>query len=157
MINHTESSSFVRYFGSIIHKSGKYNFKKLHRFAKNHLKKTFKLEELPFLFHEISSADFKREHLGLVCLRSLLNKGNSSLVQKVMDAHLIPKLISFLERDNSPELQINSAWVLTKLASKGTYEQIISVIDFGKILESMVRLLNTNNSNVLIAVNFLIL
>jgi hypothetical protein len=62
-------------------------------------------------------------------------------VQPIIDANLVPRLITFMSDDSFPHLQLESAWALTNVAS-GTSIQTQAIIDKGgiplfvKLLES---------------------
>ena len=81
-------------------------------------------------------------------MKKLLPEKKSLLVQMVIDRNLIPSLIDDLVKDDFPQLQIESALVLTKMFHVGTFEQAL-VFDMESILPLMIKLLNSSNSEVL--------
>jgi len=50
----------------------------------------------------------------------------------VIDANLVPRLIEFMQKEELPHLQLESAWALTNVAS-GTTQQTQTIIDKGGI------------------------
>ena len=143
-----ELSSFRKNLEALIKTNDYSSIGKLDDFVEEYLIKTFTFQDLPFLFDEIISADFKRQHLGLICMKKLLPEKKSLLVQMVIDRNLIPSLIDDLVKDDFPQLQIESALVLTKMFHVGTFEQAL-VFDMESILPLMIKLLNSSNSEVL--------
>eukprot|EP00752_Nemacystus_decipiens_P003987 g3652.t1 len=69
------------------------------------------------------------------------NAAYVKVVQEVVDAGAVPNLVEFLQHDDDPVLQFDSAWVLTKIAS-GTSDQTKAVIENGAV-PNFVRLINS--------------
>lgn len=96
------------------------------------LKKTYTMEEFPYLVEAILSKDIHRQHLGVIGLRKILSIEEGPPIQPVIDANLVPRLIEFMQREDLPHLQLESAWALTNVAS-GTTQQTQTIIDKGGI------------------------
>ena len=144
-----DSTSFRNDFEAIIQKSHDTDILEIYNINNECLIKSFKYEDLPFLFDELTSIDFKRKYLGLLHLEDLLEEPENDglLINKLIDVHFIPKLIDFLESDEFPELQLESAWVLRNIIFKATNEQIICLIDFMRILQALIKLSNSNSDS----------
>ena len=146
---HVQSSEFRNTFETILQTMDDSNFEQSLYFSRFSLKKLFN----PCLFHEIVSNNKKRQTLGLICLRNFLFQEIDGPVQKIIDENLVPKLVEFLEKDEYPYLQIESAKVLNGIICLATTEQIQTLIDFVNLLPPiMIKLLNSSNFDVTMAV-----
>ena len=96
------------------------------------LKKTYTMEDFPFLVDSIFSKDVQKQHMGVIGLRKILSIEESPPIQLVIDANLVPRFIEFLQNEELPHLQLESAWALTNVAS-GTTQQTQTIIDKGGI------------------------
>lgn len=78
--------------------------------------------------------------------RKLLSRGKNPPIQEVIDCGVVPTFVNYLRLDDQPNLQFESAWVLTNIAS-GSSLQTKVVIDNGGI-PIFVRLLGSTSSDV---------
>lgn len=67
-------------------------------------------------------------------------------IQEVIDAGAVPKFLEFLQRDHDPTLQLESAWVLTMIAS-GASDHTQIVVEKGAV-PIFVRLLMSPDDDI---------
>lgn len=96
---------------------------------------------LPLAFNLIFSDSLKDKTLGARYLRLYLSQNYSYSLQELIDSGVIPILIDFTTQFNCPELQYESAWSLSNIAS-GDIEHTKILIDKG-IVPKIVDLLNS--------------
>ena len=70
-----------------------------------------------------------------------------ALIQKVIDAGIIPKLIRILQTTDQ-ELQYEAEWCLTNIIAAGTETQIKSTIEHDVVLHS-IELLSSSSKKVM--------
>ena len=104
-------------------------------------KKIFVLEDLPRLFEEIRSMDLRKQHLGVIGLRKLLENPNQLPIQQIIEANIVPYLIEILKMNNFPYLKYEIAWILTNL-SMGNASHVQNIVDNGGII-SLIKLLDS--------------
>ena len=63
-------------------------------------------------------------------LRKILQEGDKTLIQKVIDLNLVPVLIQLMGDINEPHLVLESSWCVVNLAL-GDYKQVESMISNG--------------------------
>lgn len=95
-------------------------------------KTPFNLSNLQELSEAITSSDIIQQHYAVIGIRRILSLVDDPPIQPIIDCGLIPKLIEFMNQDEYPQLQLESAWALANVAS-GTYAQCQSIIDKGVI------------------------
>lgn len=78
--------------------------------------------------------------------RRLLSRQQDPPIQAVIDTGIVPKLIEFLRRDQTPQLQFEAAWTLTNIAS-GNSDQTQTVVQAGAV-PVFVQLLSTPSLDV---------
>ncbi|XP_046443845.1 importin subunit alpha-5-like isoform X3 [Daphnia pulex] len=80
----------------------------------------------------IHSGDEKMEITATHAARQILSKERNPPIDIFIDANVIPKLVEFLSRVKHPDLQFESAWALTSIAS-GTSDQTKVVVSAGAV------------------------
>ncbi|CAN0072366.1 unnamed protein product [Discosporangium mesarthrocarpum] len=105
-----------------------------------------RLEQLPQLVIGVQSPDPNVQLETTTAFRKLLSIERNPPIQNVIEAGVVPKFVEFLQRDDNPALQFESAWALTNIAS-GTSDHTRVVIDKGAV-PIFVRLLMSPNDDV---------
>ncbi|KAJ6243067.1 importin alpha [Anaeramoeba flamelloides] len=106
------------------------------------------LERLPEISSQLSDPNCTNK-LELVHDLRIMISGDEEdpPIDELIDSMCVAYLLEFLEDDNDPELQFESAWVLTNVAS-GNSLQTQFLVDFQGI-PAFIRLLSSPNENVL--------
>jgi len=110
------------------------------------LKQPFTLSDFPELVEKVNSDDLLSQHYGIIGFRKLLSIEGDPPIDIVIQANLIPRFISFLERDDQPHLQMEAAWALTNVAS-GKSEHVAFVVNYG-IVSQFLRLFASNRTEI---------
>jgi len=105
-----------------------------------------KLENLPHMVMGVNSMEPAVQLESTTQFRKLLSIERNPPIQQVIDAHVVPKFVEFLQRDENAALQFEAAWALTNIAS-GTSEHTRVVIDKGAV-PIFCRLLSSPNDDV---------
>jgi len=90
------------------------------------------LKELPEILAGIDSDNPELQFDKVKQVRKMLSVQNNPPIHDVIKSGIVPKLISFLNREDNPELQFEASWALTNVAS-GTTEHTRTVIDNGAV------------------------
>eukprot|EP01041_Mallomonas_annulata_P011890 gene11890-24914_t len=79
--------------------------------------KTYTVHDVPQLMEGLKSLDANSQLLSLRGFRRLLSSERNPPVQESIDCGAVPLFVTFLQRNDSPELQFEAAWALTNIAS----------------------------------------
>jgi HEAT repeat protein len=90
------------------------------------------LENLPGMVANIRTDDNALQLEATTQFRKLLSIERSPPIEEVIAAGVVPRFVQFLMREDFPQLQFESAWALTNIAS-GTSEHTKVVIDHGAV------------------------
>lgn len=105
--------------------------------------------ELPHFIELIQLICQKEDHkilFGMVGLRKLLSLIDNPPIQSVIDANMLPVLLSLVGRSDLPRLQFEVLWCLTNIAS-GKAEHVQALIDKGAI-PIFISLLGSEHKNI---------
>lgn len=105
--------------------------------------------ELPHFLLLIEYLCTKEEHkilFGVVGIRKLLSLVDNPPIQNVIDANLLPVLLSLIGRTDIPRLQFEVLWCLTNIAS-GQAEHVQALIDKG-VVPIFISLLGSPHANI---------
>eukprot|EP01112_Ceratiomyxa_fruticulosa_P015557 TRINITY_DN4585_c0_g1_i1.p1 TRINITY_DN4585_c0_g1~~TRINITY_DN4585_c0_g1_i1.p1 ORF type:complete len:534 (-),score=120.75 TRINITY_DN4585_c0_g1_i1:221-1822(-) len=80
-------------------------------------------------------------------LRKMLSVEKEPPIDKVIESGVVPRFVQFLLLDDQPQLQFESAWALTNIAS-GSSAQTRIVVESGAVMQ-FGRLLSTSNKDLL--------
>ncbi|EFX72134.1 hypothetical protein DAPPUDRAFT_111092 [Daphnia pulex] len=80
----------------------------------------------------INSGDENMELTATHAARQILSRERNPPIDLLVDANIVPKLVEFLSRVNNSDLQFESVWALTNIAS-GTSDQTKVVVSAGAV------------------------
>lgn len=105
-----------------------------------------KLENLPAMVQGIWSDNPSMQLEATTQFRKLLSIERNPPIGEVIKAGVVPRLVEFLSRHDTPQLQFEAAWALTNVAS-GTSEHTRVVIEQGAV-PKFVQLLSSPKDDV---------
>merc|ERR1719277_527860 len=104
------------------------------------------LEQMPEMVAALTSNDAESVFTATQQFRKHLSIEQNPPTQEVINAGIVPRFVALLKEISKPDLQFESAWVLTNIAS-GTAEQTRVVVEHGA-LPIFVELLGSPNDDV---------
>lgn len=102
------------------------------------------LQEIIEIIH--TTTDNEELFPAVQSIRKMLSRERNPPIDDVIKANLVQNLVSYLACDDHPQLQFESAWALTNIAS-GTSLQTRHVVEANAV-PAFVKLLSSTNSNV---------
>lgn len=109
-------------------------------------KTEFELPHFILLVEMVTSREPRKILFGMVGIRKLLSLIDNPPIQSVIDANLLPLILSMSCGGDFPRLQFESLWCLTNIAS-GKAEHVQALIDKGAI-PIFISLLNSDQENI---------
>uniref|UniRef100_A0A1J3G096 Importin subunit alpha n=1 Tax=Noccaea caerulescens TaxID=107243 RepID=A0A1J3G096_NOCCA len=103
-------------------------------------------ENLPDMVAGIWSEDSNLQLEAITLLRKLLSIEQNPPINDVVQSGIVPRVVTFLLRDDFSKLQFEAAWALTNIAS-GTSENTNVIIESGAV-PIFVQLLTTGDEDV---------
>jgi len=91
-----------------------------------------RLKDLPDILAGINSNNVQSQYQKTMQVRKMLSIEMNPPIQPIIDAGIVPKLVSFLTCVENPGLQFEASWALTNIAS-GTTEHTRVVITNGAV------------------------
>jgi len=91
-----------------------------------------RLKELPMIMEGLNSNDRQLQYEKTMQIRKMLSIEINPPIQPVIEAGIVPKLVSFLTCSDNPGLQFEASWALTNIAS-GTTDHTTVVIQAGAV------------------------
>ena len=105
------------------------------------------LEQLPHIVQGVNTIDPSVHLEATTQFRQLLTIERNPPIQMVIDAGVVPRFVEFLQRDDTPWLQIEAARALTNSASGTSENTRVVMIDSGAV-PIFCRLLLSPNDDV---------
>ena len=105
------------------------------------------LEQLPHIVQGVNNIDPSVHLEATTQFRKLLSIERNPPIQMVIDAGVVPRFVEFLQRDDTPWLQIEAARALTNIASGTSEHTRVVMIDSGAV-PIFCRLLLSPNDDV---------
>lgn len=94
----------------------------------------------------LDDSDKARQFVCTQNARKILSRERHPPINKMIDANIIPKLVTFLKRTDDHQMQFEAAWALTNIAS-GNSQQTTAVVNGGAV-PNMIELLSHSAMNV---------
>jgi len=91
-----------------------------------------RLKDLPDILAGINSNNVQSQYEKTMQVRKMLSIEMNPPIQPIIDAGIVPRLVSFLTCSDNPGLQFEASWALTNIAS-GTTEHTRVVINNGAV------------------------
>jgi len=111
------------------------------------LRASYSMDNFANLIQAVNNNDdILEQHRGMIGIRKILSIAENPPIQSIIDAGLIPKMITYVKQSEFPQLQLEATWALTNVAS-GTTIQCQSIIDKGGI-PLFVDLLKSTNMGI---------
>ncbi|KAL2464577.1 Importin subunit alpha [Forsythia ovata] len=114
--------------------------------ATTSIDKKVEFENLRAMVDGVWSDDSIRQLDATTKFRKLLSRERISIIQKVIQAGVVPRFVAFLMREEFPQLQFESAWAIAIIAF-GKSKNIKMLIDHGAV-PTFVKLVDSSSDDV---------
>ena len=109
-------------------------------------KPKYSLEDLPALLQAMRSSAEPDHLLAAQGFRKVLSLEQNPPIQELIDAGILPYLMDWIQKFDFPQLQYESAWAITNIAS-GTHAHCQVIVEKGCV-PLLVQMMNSTNEEV---------
>ena len=109
-------------------------------------KTTYTIADLPELLNAMRSGSEEQYLMAAQGFRKVLSLEHHPPIQEVIDAGVLPFLIDWIQKFDYPQLQYESAWTITNIAS-GTHQHCQVIVDKGCV-PLLIQLMNSTSEEV---------
>ena len=109
-------------------------------------KQAYSISDLPDLLTAMRSGVEDKFLFAAQGFRKVLSLEHNPPIQEVIDAGVLPYLIDWIQKFDFPQLQYESAWTITNIAS-GTHQNCQVIVDKGCV-PLLIQLMNSNSEEV---------
>ena len=106
----------------------------------------YTLEDLPGLLEAMKSPVDENHLLAAQGFRKILSLEHSPPIQELIDAGILSYLIEWIQKFDFPQLQYESAWAITNIAS-GTHQHCQVIVEKGCV-PLLIQMMTSNNEEV---------
>ena len=109
-------------------------------------KPSYTLADLPELLQAMRSNDDQKHLFAAQGFRKVLSLEHNPPIQELIDAGILPFLIDWVQKFDFPQLQYESAWTITNIAS-GTHHHCQVIVEKGCV-PLLIQMMNSTNEEV---------
>ncbi|OMJ83499.1 hypothetical protein SteCoe_15530 [Stentor coeruleus] len=109
-------------------------------------KPSYSLSDLPELLEAMHSPLEEKHLFAAQGFRKILSLEHNPPIQELIDTGILPYLIEWIQKFDYPQLQYESAWTITNIAS-GTHHHCQVIVEKGCV-PLLIQMMNSNNEEV---------